>query len=245
MALWIGIDYDEPCGQTGTGIPPGSPAGVVLSGGSGPTLRAEVTNMIEGERSDPSDVEGGPKFNLTPEEKDTLRSVARESIATGLKAGHPLRVDPRTYGPRLRERGATFVTLQLEDRLRGCIGSLEDRRTLVEDVAENAYAAAFRDPRFLPVSPREFESLEMHISVLSPLSPVLVESEDELLAALRPGVDGLLLEDTPFRSTFLPQVWKSLKEPKEFLTHLKLKAGLSADHWSPTIQFSRYTVEEF
>lgn len=202
-------------------------------------------SMGESAENNPSNLDEGQDIALTSGDKETLRSVARESIATGLREGHPLQVDLQAYRPRLRDGGSTFVTLQLEDRLRGCIGSLEDRRPLVEDVAENAYAAAFRDPRFLPVSPKEFDSLEMHISLLSPLSRIQAESEDELLALLRPGVDGLLLEDTPFRSTFLPQVWKSLAEPREFLTQLKLKAGLSADHWSSSIHFFRYTVEEF
>jgi AmmeMemoRadiSam system protein A len=201
--------------------------------------------MVDGEKTDLPNKDGGRDCALTSEDKETLRSVARESIATGLREGHPLQVDLKAYRPRLRDGGSTFVTLELDDRLRGCIGSLEDRRPLVEDVAENAYAAAFRDPRFLPVSPKEFDSLEMHISLLSPLSPLEVESEDELLVLLRPGVDGLLLDDSPFRSTFLPQVWKSLAEPKEFVTQLKLKAGLSADHWSPSIRFFKYTVEEF
>jgi AmmeMemoRadiSam system protein A len=201
--------------------------------------------MVDGEKTDLPNKDGGCDRALTSEDKETLRSVARGSIATGLREGHPLQVDLEAYRPRLRDAGSTFVTLELDDRLRGCIGSLEDRRPLVEDVAENAYAAAFRDPRFLPVSPKEFDSLEMHISLLSPLSPLEVESEDELLVLLRPGVDGLLLDDSPFRSTFLPQVWKSLAEPKEFVTQLKLKAGLSADHWSPSIRFFQYTVEEF
>lgn len=201
--------------------------------------------MVDGAKTDLPNEDGGRDPALTLEDKETLRSVARESIATGLREGHPLKVDPEAYCPRLRDRGSTFVTLELDDRLRGCIGSLEDRRPLVEDVAENAYAAAFRDPRFLPVSPREFDFLEMHISLLSPLSPLEVESENELLVLLRPGVDGLLLDDSPFRSTFLPQVWKSLAEPREFVTQLKLKAGLSADHWSSSIRFFQYTVEEF
>jgi AmmeMemoRadiSam system protein A len=201
--------------------------------------------MADGAKRDPSSNDGGRGFALTSKEKETLRSVAKKSIATGLGEGHPLKVDLQAYPPRLREGGSTFVTLQLNDRLRGCIGSFADRRPLVEDVAENAYAAAFRDPRFLPVSPKEFDSLQLHISLLSPLSLVEAKSEDALLALLRPGVDGLLLVDTPFRSTFLPQVWRSLVEPREFLTQLKLKAGLSAEHWSSSIQFFRYTVEEF
>jgi len=171
--------------------------------------------------------------------------VAWRSIDFGLEEGRPLELTAESYPPPLQEEGATFVTLEVGGRLRGCIGTYLPRRPLVMDVAENAFSAAFRDHRFPPVSESERKELELHISLLAPLAALDVESEGDLLRALRPGVDGLLLEDPPHRSTFLPQVWDSLPDPLEFLAQLKLKAGLPRDHWSPNVRFYRYTVEEF
>jgi AmmeMemoRadiSam system protein A len=101
------------------------------------------------------------------------------------------------------------------------------------------------DFRFSPLSDTELPDLELHISLLTPLVPLRVESREELLQKLRPGMDGLLLEDPPHRATFLPQVWKSLEEAEDFLGELFLKAGLPPDHWSMTLSFHRYGVEEF
>jgi AmmeMemoRadiSam system protein A len=128
--------------------------------------------------------------------------------------------------------------------LRGCIGTLQAFRPLVEDVAHNAYAAAFHDPRFPRLSAKEYAQLHYHISILSTPEPVKFKDEQDLLAQLRPGIDGLVLEEGLYRGTFLPQVWESLPEPKTFLRHLKQKAGLHPDYWSTTIKVQRYTVEE-
>lgn len=175
-----------------------------------------------------------------------LLEVARASIRHGLDHGRPLPVDPAAFPPPLAEPGAAFVTLHREGRLRGCIGSLEPRRPLVTDVAENAYAAAFRDPRFPPLAPREYEGLEIEISVLGPpeaLPPAA--SEAEAAALLRPGVDGVILEGGGRRGTFLPAVWDQLPDPLQFLRHLRLKAGLPAEGWSPAWRLWRYTTESF
>jgi len=110
-------------------------------------------------------------------------------------------------------------------------------------VVENARAAAFYDPRFPPLERRELGGLDIHLSVLTPSEPLPAASEAELLAALAPGEDGLILEEGPRRSTFLPQVWESLPEPRDFLRQLKRKAGLPPDHWSPDLRFRRYRVE--
>ncbi len=184
-------------------------------------------------------------MNLTPEERATLLAVARDSIAQGLERGSPLAVDPADYPEALRAQRAAFVTLHLAGDLRGCIGHLEAVAPLVRDVAENAYAAAFRDPRFPPVSPPEFGMLALHISVLTPPEPMTFSSEADLLAQIRPGVDGLILTDGRARGTFLPSVWESLPRPRDFLTQLKRKAGLPVDHWSDRVQVSRYETESF
>jgi len=197
--------------------------------------RSEVMNDTERGSEPPA---------IGADEARSLIAIARDSIRHGIETGEPLDVtgsDSFTEG--LSRHGASFVTLNLEGSLRGCIGSIEARRPLVQDVALNAFAAAFRDPRFPPLSADELERIELHVSLLAPTQPLEVTNEDELLAALRPGIDGLILEDPPYRSVFLPQVWESLPEPAEFVAHLKRKAGLPASHWSAGLRFYRFTVD--
>lgn len=170
-----------------------------------------------------------------------LLYVARESIRHGLAHGTPLQVEPERFAPALREHRASFVTLHRHGVLRGCIGVLEPVRPLIEDVAQNAFAAAFRDPRFEPLSPLELEGLLLQISLLSGHEPIAHHSERHLLEQLRPGVDGLILEWEGGRGTFLPAVWQSLKEPQQFLSQLKVKAGLEPDAWPPSLHALRYT----
>ncbi len=182
---------------------------------------------------------------LQAEQRRTLLAVARHSIALGLDEGRPLRVNPADYASELRAQRAAFVTLLEFGQLRGCIGHLEALQPLVKDVAENAFAAAFRDPRFPPVTARELERLRIEISVLTPAIPLTFSSEQELLALIEPGRDGIILEEDFARGTFLPSVWESLPNPVDFLRQLKRKAGLPGDHWSDRIRVSRYRTESF
>ena len=177
-----------------------------------------------------------------PAERETLLALARASIRAGL-GGERLRVAVEEFAPALAEQRASFVTLNLSGRLRGCMGTLEARRALVLEVVEMAHAAAYRDPRFPALGVEEFERIELHISVLSPPQPLAFASEDELLGQLRPGIDGLILSERHARGTFLPSVWEQLPEPREFLARLKQKAGLGPDHWSDAIRVERYTTE--
>ena len=183
-----------------------------------------------------------PASVLTPEHKQQLLQLAGDSIRTGL-CGETLAVQAADFPELLRVVRATFVTLHVEDRLRGCIGTLEARRTLVEDVISNAWSAAFRDPRFPALTWPEYERLDIHISILSLPEPMEFSSEEELLAQLRPHVDGLIIEEGYSRGTFLPSVWEQVSGPREFLRHLKLKAGLHPDYWSSRIRVQRYTTE--
>ena len=178
-------------------------------------------------------------------ERRALLEVARRSIAHGVERGRPCPIDLPSFAEALHEPLATFVTLTQTSELRGCIGSLEPRRPLVEDVAHNAFNAAFRDPRFPPVNAGECATLELHISILQPPEPMTFRDEADLLAQIRPGIDGLVLEDGFRRGTFLPSVWEQLPEARAFWRHLKRKAGLSEAHWSRTLRVSRYTTEEF
>ena len=182
----------------------------------------------------------------SPAERELLLRLARDSIRHGLQTGRPLQVAPADYPPRLQDERACFVTLTESGELRGCIGHLEPVQTLVEDVAENAFAAAFRDPRFPPLATSEFEQIRIEISVLGEPAPMRFSSEADLVRQLRPGMDGLILEGPMgHRGTFLPSVWESLPEPAQFLAHLKLKAGLPADYWDERIRVLRYTTEAF
>ena len=186
----------------------------------------------------------GPR-ELAPAQRATLIEVARQSIEHGLATGRPLAVTPSEYHRDLKAIRASFVTLNLHGRLRGCIGHLEAVQPLVVDVAENAFAAAFRDPRFAPLTASEWPEVEIHLSILTPPEPMRFSDEADLIRQIRPGEDGLILQDGHNRGTFLPSVWESLPEPVEFLVHLKHKAGLAANHWSEHLKVYRYQTESF
>jgi len=171
----------------------------------------------------------------------TLLPIARASIASVLG---------RTGGadedaPWLQELGACFVTLTQDGQLRGCIGSLEAHRSLLTDVKANALAAAFRDPRFPSLAERELDVTEIEVSVLSPMQALNFVNEADALAQLRPGVDGIVFEYRRYRSTFLPQVWEQLPDRNAFFSHLKRKAGLTADFWAEEVRIQRYTVHKW
>ena len=185
---------------------------------------------------------------LSDGDRATLLGVAGEVIARGA-AGGTTSGEPAaeldTYPGTLTALRASFVTLKREGRLRGCIGSLEPRAPLVLDVARNAFRCAFQDPRFPPVSADEVPALETSISVLSAPAELRFDSELGLAAALRPGIDGVILAEGKRRGTFLPQVWSSVPEPAAFLQRLKAKAGMAEGHWSPDVRAWRYTTETF
>ncbi|WP_313952024.1 AmmeMemoRadiSam system protein A [Accumulibacter sp.] len=170
-----------------------------------------------------------------------LLVIARNAIAKHF-GGAAQAVDPL---PELDQAGASFVTLTRGGRLRGCIGSLEAQRPLARDVAENAFAAAFRDPRFAPLGEQEFADARVEVSLLTPAEPFPVTSEADALARLRPGIDGLILTYARHRATFLPQVWESLADPREFLAELKQKAGLPADFWHEELALARYGAKKW
>jgi AmmeMemoRadiSam system protein A len=176
--------------------------------------------------------------------RTSLVTLARSSIEHGLVHGRPLAVEPGAQEPALREPAASFVTLELRSALRGCIGTLEAHRPLAVDVAENAFAAAFRDPRFAPLARFELADLEVHVTLLSPLERLAAASETELLAQLRPGIDGLVLRVGERRATFLPAVWEDLPDPVAFLRALRRKAELPAEAWPAGAEAWRYTVRE-
>ncbi len=168
-----------------------------------------------------------------------LARLAREAIAETLGGPVCERVDLHSFdGP-----GASFVTLTLDGKLRGCVGSPVMSASLVEGVISHARAAAFQDTRFDPLRREELPHLAVEVSLLSPLQPIVCTGEEDLLQQLRPGVDGLVLDLDGHRALFLPQVWKELPEPRDFLAALKWKAGWPATFWSPRVRTWTFTVE--
>jgi AmmeMemoRadiSam system protein A len=185
-------------------------------------------------------------MSLSAGEREFLLGLARESLVRHLRGEGAPPVDLGTLpGPLVRD-GASFVTLTKGRTLRGCIGSLEPRRALALDVRENAVAAAFHDPRFPPLRQDELKDLHIEISVLSSPEPLSYATADDLIAKLRPGVDGVVIERGWNRATFLPQVWEKLPDPHQFLQHLCLKAYLPADAYhTPGLDVYTYQVEKF
>lgn len=170
-----------------------------------------------------------------------LLAIARESI--GESFGRPAPA-VRT-APWLEQPGASFVTLTRQGTLRGCVGSIRAYRSLHVDVRENAKAAAFHDTRFQPLAAFELDLVRIEVSLLSPPEPLAAADEEEALRRLRPHVDGVIFEAGRLRSTFLPQVWEQLPDPREFLAHLKAKAGLPTDFWSDSVRLLRYQVSKW
>lgn len=180
--------------------------------------------------------------NRVPENAGSiLLPLARCSIASQLGLPAPETPD----APWLHHTGAAFVTLMLDGKLRGCIGTLEPHRALGDDVKANAQAAAFRDPRFKPLTAGEFAATGVEVSVLSPVEIMQWQNEDDALAQLRPGIDGVIFEYGHHRSTFLPQVWEEFADAKTFMGNLKYKGGLPPDFWDPAVKLSRYTVAKW
>jgi len=173
---------------------------------------------------------------------EVLIPIARASISQAL--GIPYGATNEDL-PWLHEKGASFVTLTQNQNLRGCIGTLEAHRPLLIDVKANAHAAAFRDPRFSPLKAHELDSTEIEISLLSAMQPLMFSGEQEALAQLQPGIDGIVFEFGRYRSTFLPQVWEQLPDVDVFMAHLKHKAGLQPSFWDEEVKLYRYTVSKW
>ena len=178
---------------------------------------------------------------MDPQAGQVLLPIARAAIAREL--GRTRAADEAAEW--LRQMGATFITLKQGAKLRGCIGTLHAHRPLLDDVKANAVSAAFRDPRFRPLTAAELDTTRLELSLLSAVEPLAFENESDALSKLRPGVDGVILQYGYHQSTFLPQVWEELSTPTEFMAHLKRKAGLPPDFWEPEMKLARYTVSKW
>jgi AmmeMemoRadiSam system protein A len=178
---------------------------------------------------------------MSTEQGKVLLPIARAAIAQALNV--PSVADETA--PWLSVWGACFVTLTQYGELRGCIGTLQAYRSLLDDVKKNAVAAALYDSRFVPLSTRELNITNIEISLLSPTQAIEFKNEADALSQLRPGLDGVVFEFGPHRSTFLPQVWEQIPHAKQFIANLKLKAGLPDDFWAEGVSLSRYTVTKW
>lgn len=179
-----------------------------------------------------------PEFSR--EQQQTMLDIARHSIHFYLENQVVLPIQVQDFDVELQQQLSCFVTLKINGELRGCIGHLEPRQPLIEDVAENAVAAATQDYRFNQVTLNELASIELSISVIGQSQHIYAKSEAELLAQLKPGIDGLILSYQNQRATFLPSVWDSLSEPGAFIRQLKLKAGLEPDFWHTNLRAEKY-----
>ncbi len=183
---------------------------------------------------------------LTLEERNVLLRLAREALERRVKGGDLPPLDVSFLTPRLRENGASFVTLTLHGKLRGCIGALEPYQPLAEDVREHAVAAALEDLRFPPLSERELNGVQLEVSRLTRPIPLDYKDANDLLSKLRPHVHGVIVRDGSQRTTFLPQVWEKIPDPAEFLNNLCHKMGASPDLWRKKhLDVLTYQVEEF
>lgn len=183
---------------------------------------------------------------LSAEERSFLLQLARQALEAGVCGQKLVPLDLHSLPARLKEKGASFVTLTRLSLLRGCIGSLEPVLPLAEDVREHAVAAALQDYRFPPVTPTELPEIAIEISRLTPPMPLIYDQPEDLIHCLRPGIDGVVLMDGIQRSTFLPQVWKKITSPEEFLAHLCFKMGADPQLWRrKKLQVFIYQVEEF
>lgn len=180
---------------------------------------------------------------LSPRDWQSLLTVARHAIKYGLAYKKVPLIQLDKYSEALQTPGASFVTLKESNVLRGCIGTLEAHQPLIQDVAEHAFSAAFKDPRFAPINHIEEPVIHISISVVSPSETMSFESEYDLLSQIEVGKDGLILEYKNKKGTYLPSVWEQLPDKQDFLNHLKQKAGLAVDFWSDDIKVSRYFTQ--
>ncbi|MCJ7432775.1 MAG: AmmeMemoRadiSam system protein A [Anaerolineales bacterium] len=183
---------------------------------------------------------------LTSEEKQTLLRIARQSLESAVKGERSPKLDAALLTPRLKEQGASFVTLTVRGELRGCIGALEPYQPLADDVREHAIAAALQDPRFPPVAPNGLSGISIEISRLSVPYPLEYSTAEDLIQKLRPHIDGVILRDGMRRATFLPQVWEKIPTPAKFLDNLCYKMGAAPDTWKRKhLEALVYQVDEF
>ena len=184
-------------------------------------------------------------MHLTDQQKKQALALARLAIRNGVQRQQKTKVELAGLDEIFQQQACCFVTLKKQGKLRGCIGSLQAYQPLAKDIAEHAYGAAFNDPRFSALQANELDEINISISILTPQQKLSIASQQELLAAITAGVDGLTLEDGFYKATFLPAVWEQLPNKQEFLLHLKRKAGMPDNYWSDTLTAYHYQTISF
>ncbi len=218
-------------------LTPAEAEGDETRGSAGSTL-TDMRGVKEAKMTEPE--------KLTDEEGRYLLDVARKTIEERLFDRSERDPEDSDLSPKYLEKRGTFVTLNKDGNLRGCIGHIVPQEALIEGIRENSINAAFRDPRFNPISREEWKDVEIEISILTEPRALEYSNVDDLLKKLRPGVDGVILKKGYFQATFLPQVWDQLPDKEEFLIHLCLKAGLDAYSWKKEkLQVMTYQVQAF
>jgi len=180
------------------------------------------------------------------DEKQFILNLARESIEYYFDNHKLLKIIPSQVPEKLQAKQACFITLTINNNLRGCVGHTEPIQSLYLDVVENAVSAAFDDSRFSPLNKEEFDKVKIEVSILSTPTELIFSSPEELLKKLRAGIDGVIIQNGNNSATYLPQVWETFPDKIDFLNSLCEKAGLSADAWKKnSIKVWVYTVEMF
>ncbi|MFC1839173.1 AmmeMemoRadiSam system protein A [Thermodesulfobacteriota bacterium] len=206
------------------------------------SLSGEKKNAKQGIRKE---IKMSDKGELSREEGKYLLTLARATIEEKLFK-KDISQEESNLPDKFLEKRAVFVTLNLDGNLRGCIGHIVPQVSLVESIKSNALSAAFKDPRFPPLSKEEWKNIEVEISILTVPEQLKYTDAEDLLEKLRPGIDGVILRKNYHQSTFLPQVWDQLSDKTEFLEHLCMKAGMDANEWKKgDITVYTYQVQAF
>lgn len=182
---------------------------------------------------------------ITEENQKFLLKLAREAIKYYLHNNTEISINPETVEEDLKKEFGTFVTITHNDKLRGCIGHILPVQPLYIDIIDNAISSAFKDPRFPPLSEKEFKNLKIEISILSIPKKLQYETTKEMFDKINVG-DGIIIKHGSASAVFLPQVWDELPLKNEFLSHLCVKAGLPLDIWKEgVLEVEIFNVEKF
>jgi len=206
--------------------------------------RTEANLQSQGEKAKEGKMADTQK--LTDKEGEYLLGLARKTIEQELSEAGTVNKENELESPRFSEKRGTFVTLTINKNLRGCIGHIIESESLLNGIKENAVNAAFKDPRFNPLSKKEWKDVKIEISILTNPSSLEYSDADDLLKKIRPNVDGVIIKKGYYQATFLPQVWEQLPDKKEFFTHLCLKAGMDGNEWKKgKLEVLTYQVQAF
>ena len=182
--------------------------------------------------------------NFARHNREAIIGIVSKALEKAVLEKSEYTPDREEYDNVMFNKGASFVTLEKDNKLRGCIGSIFPTISIARDLAKNAHLAALHDSRFSPVTKEELKDITFKVSLLTGFEEIKYSSEDDLLQQIKPKTDGLLIRDGQRQGIFLPAVWKDISNKKDFLTELKIKAGLSPSYWSNNIEVFRFRTVE-